>query len=158
MLASGPIKVRFSAFDTEAGYDFVKLYDGTSPSAPLLGSYSGTAVPAAVTSTGGAITVVFTSDEYTAQAGFAATLTPATFEAETKLVGTVAAALGDLRCIGSITRLCARSCHAAAPDPIRRRLIVHCCSDLSGQNLTGQIPESITRLRMLSSMCALTGA
>ncbi len=122
--ASGPIKVRFSAFDTEAGYDFVKLYDGTSASAPLLGSYSGSAVPAEVTSTGGAVTVVFTTDCATLltfpRGGFAATLTPASFEAETKLVGTVPAALGDLRCIGSITHLCARSSHAAVPDPICR--------------------------------------
>ena len=28
------------------------------------------------------------------------------------------------------------------------------CSDLSGQNFTGQLPASITRLRLLSSMCA----
>jgi hypothetical protein len=159
VLASGPVKVRFSAFDTEAGYDFVKLYDGTSASAPLLGSYSGSAVSAAVTSTGGAVTVVFTtdSDGFANRAGFAATLTPATFEAETKLIGTVPAALGDLRCIGRMTHLCVRSCHAAASDPIRRRRIVHYCRDLSGQNLTGQLPESITLLRMLSSMCALIG-
>jgi hypothetical protein len=163
VLASGPIKVRFSAFNTETNYDFVELYDGTTSSAPRLGRYSGSAVPAAVTSTGGAITVVFTASvtpfdfDRGASGGFAATLSPASFEAETKLVGTVPAALGDLRCIGRITRLCARSCHAAAPDPIRQRLIWHYCSDLSWQRLTGQLPESITRLRMLSSMCALIG-
>ena len=28
------------------------------------------------------------------------------------------------------------------------------CRDLSGQNLTGQLPATITRLRLLSSMCA----
>ena len=28
------------------------------------------------------------------------------------------------------------------------------CSDLSGQNFTGQLPDAITRLRLLSSMCA----
>ena len=123
VLASGPIKVRFSAFNTETNLDFVELYDGTTSSAPRLGRYSGSAVPAAVTSTGGAITVVFTATSMSyrgASGGFAATLSPASFEAETKLVGTVPAALGDLRCIGRITRLCARSCHAAAPDPIRR--------------------------------------
>ena len=27
------------------------------------------------------------------------------------------------------------------------------CSDLSGQNFTGQLPDTITRLRLLSSMC-----
>jgi hypothetical protein len=28
------------------------------------------------------------------------------------------------------------------------------CRDLSGQNFTGQLPATITRLRLLSSMCA----
>jgi hypothetical protein len=28
------------------------------------------------------------------------------------------------------------------------------CSDLSGQNFTGQLPDTITRLRLLSSLCA----
>jgi hypothetical protein len=28
------------------------------------------------------------------------------------------------------------------------------CRDLSGQNFTGQLPDAITRLRLLSSMCA----
>jgi hypothetical protein len=30
----------------------------------------------------------------------------------------------------------------------------HSCRDLSGQNLTGPLPDTITRLRLLSSMCA----
>jgi hypothetical protein len=30
----------------------------------------------------------------------------------------------------------------------------HSCRDLSEQNLTGQLPDAITRLRLLSSMCA----
>jgi hypothetical protein len=30
----------------------------------------------------------------------------------------------------------------------------HSCSDLSGQNFTGQLPDAITRLRLLSSMYA----
>jgi hypothetical protein len=28
------------------------------------------------------------------------------------------------------------------------------CSNLSGQNFTGQLPDAITRLRILSSLCA----
>ncbi len=68
------------------------------------------------------------------------------------LVGTVPATLGDLRCIGRITSMCARSY-------LLLRLVqptanADSCSDLSGQNFTGQLPDTITRLRLLSSMCA----
>jgi hypothetical protein len=104
--ASGPITLRFSEFSTEASYDFVKLYDGTASSAPLLGRYSGTAVPAAVTSTGGALTVVFTSDSATVRTGFAARVTSASIDAPLKLVGTVPAAIGELWCISRITSMC----------------------------------------------------
>jgi hypothetical protein len=107
--ASGPITVTFSELNTEANYDFVNLYDGTSSSAPLLGSYSGTAVPGPVSSTGGAITIVFTSDSSGVKTGFAAKLTTASVDTASKLVGTVPAALGDLWCIGRITSMCARS-------------------------------------------------
>jgi hypothetical protein len=65
----------------------------------------------------------------------------------------VPAALGDLWCIGRITSMCVRSCGMfAAPCAAHRECAL--CSDLSGQNLTGQLPDAITRLRLLSSMCA----
>jgi hypothetical protein len=123
--ASGPITVTFSEFSTEADYDFVKLYDGTSSSAPLLGSFSGTAVPAPVTSTGGAITAVFTSGAYMSgrinvRTGFAATVALASIGAAPLLVGTVPAAIGDLWCIGRIASMCARSCRAFASYVARR--------------------------------------
>jgi hypothetical protein len=38
--------------------------------------------------------------------------------------------------------------------PAQPTVSAHSCSDLSGQNFTGQLPDSITRLRLLSSMCA----
>jgi hypothetical protein len=109
--ASGPITVRFGEFSTEPGYDHVKLYDGASPSALLLQSFSGTAVPAAVTSTGGSLTIRFTSDGstyslVTSSAGFTATLTSASVDAALQLVGTVPATLGDLRCTGSVASMC----------------------------------------------------
>jgi hypothetical protein len=124
--ASGPITVRFDEFSTEPGYDYVKLYDGASPSAPLLagfsgGSFSGGActspfpclVPPAVTSTGGSLAVRFTSDVSTVgvntSAGFTATLSSASVVAAMLLVGTVPATLGDLRCAGSVKSMCAPS-------------------------------------------------
>ena len=44
------VTLTFSAFATEGGYDLVKVYSGSTASAPLLGSFSGTSTPAAVTS------------------------------------------------------------------------------------------------------------
>jgi hypothetical protein len=118
--ASGPITLRFSEFSTELGYDFVNVFDGASTRAPPLGSFSGTAVPSAVTSTGGGLTVVFTSDsadsnllltsgQALSNVGFAATVTLAAIDAPLKLVGSMPVGLGDLRCIGSITHMCVYS-------------------------------------------------
>ena len=119
ILASAPITLRFSELVLEMGADYVKLYDGTSKSAPSVKNFTGTygsfsssaypALPAAVTSTGNALTVIFTSDQTTPTIGFVATLTSSTgSEVGSKLVGTVPAALGDLHCIGDVTRLCVR--------------------------------------------------
>lgn len=146
MSASGPITVRFSEFVTEENSDFVELYDGVATlstslgiqgmwgltGARLLGRFSGGELPGMVTTTGGELMVRFTSSSNGVNEGFTATLHTTVFvEGPLKLVGTVPATLGDLRCIGSIKRM-----------------------DLSGQNLTGQLPDTITRLRSLSSMCA----
>jgi hypothetical protein len=47
-----------------------------------------------------------------------------------------------------------RPLFAARLLPMQPTVSAHSCSDLSGQNFTGQLPEAITRLRLLSSMCA----
>ena len=39
------ITLQFTSFATEAGYDFVKVYDGATTSSPLLGQFSGTSLP-----------------------------------------------------------------------------------------------------------------
>jgi len=65
----------FSQFDTEAGYDFLNIYDGSSVAAPLIGSYSGTTSPGTITSSGGALTIRFTSDGSVYQSGWAANWT-----------------------------------------------------------------------------------
>jgi hypothetical protein len=56
------ITLSFSQFNTESGYDFVRVYDGATTSAPLLGQYSGTNLPPSLTSTGGSMLIRFTSD------------------------------------------------------------------------------------------------
>jgi hypothetical protein len=69
------ITLSFSAFATEAGYDSVTVYDGATTSDPILGSFSGSSLPAPVTSTGGAMLVHFTSDSIINAAGWDASYT-----------------------------------------------------------------------------------
>jgi len=74
---SGAVNVTltFNSFATESGYDFVKVYDGATTSSPLLGQYSGTSLPAAVSSTGASMLIVFTTDNSVVAEGWSATYT-----------------------------------------------------------------------------------
>ena len=76
-LPTGPshtISANFLSFDTESGYDYLYIYDGTSTSAPQIGRYDGNNSPGTVTATNadGALTFRFSSDMYTNAAGWAA--------------------------------------------------------------------------------------
>lgn len=64
------VTLTFTDFDTEADYDFVKIYDGTSASATLLGSFSGSSLPPPITSSGPSLYITFISDTYVTGAGF----------------------------------------------------------------------------------------
>lgn len=55
------IVLSFVRFNTLAG-DELKVYDGTDATAPLLGTFSGATIPSAVTSTGSAMYITFTTD------------------------------------------------------------------------------------------------
>ncbi|QKX03629.1 T9SS type A sorting domain-containing protein [Aquimarina sp. TRL1] len=68
----GTVTLRFDAFNTEANYDFVTIYDGENTAAPQLGRFSGRTIPAAITSTGNAMYVQFTSDEIITASGWSA--------------------------------------------------------------------------------------
>lgn len=65
------ITVSFQAFSTESGWDFLKFYDGADENAPLLGSFTGSILPADFTTTGGQLFVKWTSDQSVTSSGFA---------------------------------------------------------------------------------------
>ncbi len=76
-LGADSVKITFVSFDIEPGngpscnYDFLKVYDGTSTSAPLIGSYCNNyPPPASITSSGSAITIEFHSDQSLTLGGF----------------------------------------------------------------------------------------
>ena len=68
------ISVAFSEFNTQANYDYLYIYDGTSTSDTQIGQYSGTSSPGTVTATNaaGALTFKFTSNRFTSASGWVA--------------------------------------------------------------------------------------
>jgi spore germination protein YaaH len=64
----------FTQFNTEAGFDYLYIYDGSDINAPqIAGSpFSGTSGPGTITSSGGAMTFRFTSDGATTASGWRA--------------------------------------------------------------------------------------
>jgi hypothetical protein len=69
------VNLTFSAFDIEAAWDYLYIYDGPTIASPLLGTYTGTTAPPLTTSTAGALTIRFTSDIATQNPGWVANWT-----------------------------------------------------------------------------------
>lgn len=65
------ITVSIQSFSTENGWDFLKFYDGSDENAPLLGSFTGSTVPADFTTTGGHLFVKWAADQSVTSSGFA---------------------------------------------------------------------------------------
>jgi len=72
--AGAKVKVTFSMFSTESGYDKLYVYDGTSTSSTSLGNFSGSSISDSFVATNadGALTFKFTSDYSTTKAGWEA--------------------------------------------------------------------------------------
>ena len=73
---SDKIRLTFSSFSTELGFDYLYIYDGTSTAAAqVAGSpFSGTTLPGTITSTASSLTVKFVSDGSVTSTGWAATI------------------------------------------------------------------------------------
>jgi hypothetical protein len=74
---AGKVKISFLEFDVENNYDFLKIYNGTSATAPLLANLTGTSLPGnfVANNNDGALTFVFTSDGSITKPGWKAHLT-----------------------------------------------------------------------------------
>ncbi|MCC6461913.1 MAG: PKD domain-containing protein [Saprospiraceae bacterium] len=66
------LSLSFTAFDTEANADVLRVYDGLSPAAPLLGQFSGANMPGPLTALSGKLHLVFESDGAYTRPGWAA--------------------------------------------------------------------------------------
>jgi hypothetical protein len=71
------ISLNFTAFNTEALYDFVRVYNGPDDTFPLLGTYSGNTLPSTISTTAGigAMCVKFTTDTSNTFSGWSANYT-----------------------------------------------------------------------------------
>lgn len=67
---SDSVTATFNSFDIEQDWDFLFIYDGTTPNAPLIGKYTGTVSPGTINSTGGDLLVEFRSDCATSAPGW----------------------------------------------------------------------------------------
>lgn len=70
------VSVNFTQFNTESGYDYLYIYNGTSTSATQIGQYDGSTSPGTVTATNteGALTFKFISDQGVTADGWVATV------------------------------------------------------------------------------------
>ncbi|MEQ9353308.1 MAG: CUB domain-containing protein [Vicingaceae bacterium] len=74
-VSSGIITLNFSYFRTEANTDSVTVYDGINASSPLLGNFSGTSIPSAVTSSGSDMYIEFNTNSSISDTGWVANYT-----------------------------------------------------------------------------------
>lgn len=72
------VTVTFNTFDTEAGMDFVKIYDNSVSPASQIASFSGNSIPSATTVNSGSVLVEFTSNNTTTATGWDASYTSTT--------------------------------------------------------------------------------
>jgi bacillolysin len=69
-LNSSSLNLHFNAFSMENNYDYLMVYDGPSTASPLIGTYTGTTIPANIQSSGNSITLRQTSDNGVTGSGF----------------------------------------------------------------------------------------
>ncbi|WP_210521758.1 CARDB domain-containing protein [Hymenobacter terricola] len=74
--AGNKVRLQFTSFAVEAGYDVLYIYDGPNASSPLIGAFDSNNQPGTVygTTASGALTVRLTSDGVVQLNGFAATI------------------------------------------------------------------------------------
>ncbi|OFY86520.1 MAG: hypothetical protein A3F72_06410 [Bacteroidetes bacterium RIFCSPLOWO2_12_FULL_35_15] len=74
--AGAYVSLSFVSFSTESGYDNLRIYDGTSTAATMIGSWTGSALPGNIyaTNASGALTLNFSTDGSITYDGFAATI------------------------------------------------------------------------------------
>jgi len=66
------LELTFHIFETQLDADFLYVYDGDSPSSPLIDIFSGASLPSPITSSSNKLHLRFTSDNSSESRGFTA--------------------------------------------------------------------------------------
>jgi len=66
------ITLEFIRLETEEGSDLISVYDGETQTAPLIGTFSGSTIPAKIFSSGPALFLTFTTNEFIENQGWLA--------------------------------------------------------------------------------------
>ncbi len=64
------VRLHFTQFNMEASYDYLYVYDGPTIASPVIGSYTGTTIPADILSSGSSITIRQYTDPGVVASGF----------------------------------------------------------------------------------------
>ena len=72
LVSNTKVEVTFHIFSTQLDADYLYVYDGDSSSSPLIGNFSGTSLPAPITSSSNKLHLRFTTDSSVTALGFAA--------------------------------------------------------------------------------------
>jgi hypothetical protein len=94
----------FTVFSTENSFDSLRIYDGNSTAAPLIGRYMGTTSPGTIIGSNTCLTYQFKSDGFVSYSGWEATLSCTTPCSGTPAGGTATATLTN-GCVGYSTLL-----------------------------------------------------
>ncbi len=69
------VTLTFTQFSLENSWDYMYVYDGATTTAPLIGRFTGTALPGTIVSSGGSLLLDFRSDCATVDSGWVCTYT-----------------------------------------------------------------------------------
>lgn len=69
-VGASQVRLQFTQFNMEANYDYLYVYDGPNTTSPVIGSYTGTTLPATIVSSGSSITIRQYTDPGVVAAGF----------------------------------------------------------------------------------------
>ena len=66
------VTLNFASFNFEQDYDYLYIFDGPTVNSPLIGIFTGTALPngGTIVSSGNSVTIQQTSDQYLTESGF----------------------------------------------------------------------------------------
>lgn len=170
--AGNVMKLTFTTFNTESGYDKMWIYDGPNTSSPLLspsGGLSGNknaALPGPYTASGTTITIRFTSDASTTATGWSINLSCVAACSNTTVGGTIAAnetVCGSYNPANMTSSVAASGGSGTITYQWESSLNNSTWADISGATATTYDPLTITqttyyRRKSKTSTCTIWGA